>query len=42
MDDLEIEPNLSEEEGFEELLEDDELSAGEEGFLLGYYSDFDE
>jgi hypothetical protein len=28
--------------GAEGLLEDDELSAGEEGFMLGYDSDFEE
>lgn len=31
-----------EEETASGMLEDDELSAGEEGFLLGYEADFEE
>ncbi len=34
--------DIYEEGGVEGMLEDDELSAGEEGFMLGYDSDFEE
>ena len=40
--DNDFDKDIYEEGGVEGLLEDDELSAGEEGFMLGYDSDFEE
>ena len=38
----ELDMDVYDERGASELLDDDELSAGEEGFMLGYESDFEE
>ena len=40
--DEDVEMDVYEEGGVEVLLDNDELSAGEEGFMLGYDSDFEE
>ncbi len=40
--DEESEMDVYDERGASDLLDDDELSAGEEGFMLGYDADFEE
>ena len=38
----EMDMDVYDERGASKLLDDDELSSGEEGFMLGYDSDFEE
>lgn len=40
--DEELEMDVYNEDGVSDMLDDDELSAGEEGFMLGYEADFEE
>jgi len=40
--DEELEMDIYDEDSVSDMLDDDELSAGEEGFMLGYDSDFEE
>jgi hypothetical protein len=39
VEDDEMEMDVYNEDGVSDMLDDDELSAGEEGFMLGYESD---
>jgi hypothetical protein len=41
-DEEELEMDIYDEDNASSMLDDDELSAGEEGFMLGYEADFDE
>ena len=41
-DENELDIDVYDERGASDLLDDDEVSAGEEGFMLGYEADFDE